>query len=360
MLKRLSLVCLLSICYQLSFGQRGDCNLSLEQARSNFQLGHLFTIPSILKPCLDNGFNKVQKIEAYLILTRTYLLIDDPISAEDSYLKLLGEDPEYEVDEENDPVDIVYLDKKFTTTPIFILFAKGGLNFSNASTIVNYGVDNTNLSNEEYTSKLGFNLGGGIELNINDNLSVGLELNYFNRRYEYKNYLFNGDTQTFLERQSLIDMPLFLKYRRKYNKFHPYVYAGYSMAFLLNASSEVELTDLIVTGENNNSEIGVTGPPESLSDLRNRLNTFIVGGVGTKYRIGYNYLFFDVRYYYGLNNIVNEANQYSSSSLLYKYGFVDDYKRMTSLSFSLGYIWPLYKPRKIDRSKGLFGRIFDK
>lgn len=360
MYRRLILVCLLSSTIQIVNGQRVDCNQSLEQARNEFQQGHLYTIPSILKPCLDNGFNKVQKIEAYLILTRTYLLIDDPISAEDSYLKLLKLDPEYEVNEETDPVDVVYLDKKFTTTPIFILFAKGGLNFSNANTIINYGVDNTNISGEEYSAKLGFNIGAGAELNINDQFSVGLELNYFNRRYEYKNQLFGGDSQVLLESQSSIDLPIFFKYRRKYNNFHPYIYLGYSVNYLINASAEVELTDLIITGENNNSEIGVTGPPESLTDLRKALNTFAVGGIGTKYRIGYNYIFLDIRYYYGLRNFVNTENQYSSNSLLYKYGIVDDYKRLTSTSISLGYIWPLYKPRKIDRSKRLFGRIFDK
>ncbi|MTI38954.1 hypothetical protein, partial [Fulvivirga lutimaris] len=159
-----------------AFAQRSNCAETLNQAQQQFDDGHLYSIPSILKPCLDNGFNKTQKIEAFLILTRTYLLIDDPISAEDSYLKLLALDPEYKIDRENDPVDIVYLDEKFTTTPIFILFGRIGLNASNASEISNYGVDNTDLTRESYNAVLGFNLGGGTELNITDNFSLGLEM----------------------------------------------------------------------------------------------------------------------------------------------------------------------------------------
>ncbi|QSE96725.1 porin family protein [Fulvivirga lutea] len=340
--------------------QKVDCTNTLEQARTNFERGHLYSIPAILKPCLDNGFNKVQKIESYLILTRTYLLIDDPISAEDSYLKLLRLDPEYTVDPENDPVDIVYLNEKFTTTPIFILYARGGLNFTNASSIVNFGVDNTEQSQEEYSMGAGFNLGGGAELNLSNHLSLGLELNYSNRRYNYKNTLFNGDAQDMLEIQSMLNVPIFLKYRMKFNDWHPYVYAGYSFNYLIGARAELELKDLVISGEGDRSEISVTGPEENLIDLRNRVNHNILGGIGVRYRIGYNYLFLDARYSWGMNNIVDENNQYSNQSLLYKYGMVDDYKRLTNIEVTAGYIWPLYKPRKIDEKKGLFRRLFDK
>ena len=162
MVKRLFIAWLVLniLCHTQTSAQ--DCSNTLERARAGFESGYLYTIPAILKPCLDNGFNKSQRIEAYLILTRTYLLIDDPISAESSYLKLLNEDPEYEINAEVDPVDIVYLNENFTTTPIFILSANFGLNSSNASIIQNYGVDNTDFSNESYKSSFGINFGVGV------------------------------------------------------------------------------------------------------------------------------------------------------------------------------------------------------
>ncbi|MEQ8924440.1 MAG: porin family protein [Fulvivirga sp.] len=360
MLKRLSIVWLLFAMCPLVVAQKVDCAYTLEQARSSFEKGHLYSIPSILKPCLDNGFNKVQKIESYLILTRTYLLIDDPISAEDSYLKLLKLDPEYAVDPDNDPVDIVYLNEKFTTTPIFILYAKGGLNFTNTSTIINFGVDNTELSNEEYSMGTGFNIGGGAELNLRDHLSFGLEVNFFNQRYNYKNTLFDGDVQEMLEIQSLLNIPVFIKYRMKFKDWHPYIYAGYSFSYLMGSRGELELKDLVISGEGNRSEISVTGPEENLIDLRNNLNHNLLGGIGVRYRVGYNYVFLDARYTWGMNNIVDEDNQYANQSLLYKYGMVDDYKRLTNVAISAGFIWPLYKPRKINEEKGLFRRVFDK
>ena len=100
-------------------GQNSSCQEVLQQARESFDAGNFYEIPAKLKPCLDRGFNRSQRIQAYYLLTRTYLMIDDPISAENSYLELLRLDPEYDIDEDQDPIDIVYLSRKFTTTPIF-------------------------------------------------------------------------------------------------------------------------------------------------------------------------------------------------------------------------------------------------
>lgn len=346
-----------TLCFSSSKAQ--DCSSTLEQARSGFENGYLYTIPSTLKPCLDNGFDPAQKKEAYLILTRTYLLIDDPISAEDSYLKLLKLDPEYNINADLDPVDIVYLNENFTTTPIFILFAQLGFNSSSASVIQNFGVDNTSLSQETYGSAIGLNFGVGVELNINDHFSLGTELNFYSKNYTYQNILFGNDVQSFDESQSLIEVPLFLKYRMSYKKWRPYAYAGISVNYLLTSEAEVSLVDVIDLGEDGQTEFSVIGPPEDLIDAREALNYNLLAGIGTRFRIGYNYLFFDLRYHYGLNNFVNQAGQYSNPSLLYKYGYVDDLKRMQSVSFSVGFIKPLYKPRKIEKKTGFLSNIFN-
>jgi len=341
--------------------QVSSCEETLNDARNNLEEGHLYGIPALLKPCLDRGFNKSQKIQAYWLLTRTYLLIDDPISAEDSYLKLLSLDPEYDIDEEGDPVDVVYLSRKFTTTPIFILFAKAGVNFAQPSTIHNFGVDNTNFSSEEYSSRLGLNFAVGSEFNMSDHLSLGLELQYSFQNYSYSNSLFNNDIQQFDENMNIFNIPIYLKYRFKLNKFWPFVYAGFSNDFILNSQAELQLIDReVAEGDENSAEFSVTGPQVSLTDQRNFYNYSLIGGIGAKYRIGYNYLFLDIRYVYGLTNIVNIENQYSNSELLYRYGYVDDYKRLNNLMISFGYIYPLYKPRKKSDKVGFLRQILNK
>ncbi len=341
--------------------QELSCSEVLVKARESFDAGHLYGIPSTIKPCLDNGFDKSQKIQAYFLLARTYLLIDDPISAEDSYLKLLRLDPEYKINADLDPVDIVYLSNKFTTTPIFVLFAKAGFNFSTANAIQNYGTDNTSLSNEVYKSEVGFQAGVGGELNISDNLSLGLEFNFLRNSYSYSNTFFNNDSQSFEENQTYISVPVFLKYRVRVNKLMPFVYVGISNDLLLTANANVQLVDKVgAAGPGEDvAEFSVTGPDVNMDELRNAYNTSVLAGLGTNYRVGYNYFFIDIRYTLGLSNFVNPDNQYANEELLYKYAFVDDYKKLNHVSISFGLVKPLYKPRKkTKRVKGFLKNIF--
>lgn len=338
------------------------CTETLNSARDSFNAGHLYEIPALLKPCLDGGFNREQKIEAYWLLTRTYLFIDDPISAEDSYLKLLKQDPEYVIDPERDPVDMVYLSKKFKTTPIFVIYGKVGSNLTSVSVITNYGVDNTSASNESYKSRLGFQFGGGGEVNVNDRISLGLELNFYGRSYSYNNLLFNSDTQTLEENQTGLDLPLFVKYRWDFVKIRPYVYAGYGFSYLLGAKATAKVIDRVGSGVEDLTEIPVTGPPVNLRSIRKSFTHFAHVGAGVNYRLGYNYLVLDVRYMAGFSNITNEEEQYANPTLLYKYGYVDDDKRLNNLSVSVGFVKPLYKARKIKKAsvKGFFSKLLKK
>lgn len=345
----------------LLHAQELSCNEILVKARESFDAGHLYGIPSTLKPCIDNGFDKSQKIQAYYLLSRTYLLIDDPISAEDSYLKLLKLDPEYKINEDLDPVDIVYLSNKFTSTPIFVLFAKAGLNFSSANPIQNFGTDNTVTSNENYKSEIGFQVGAGGELNISDNLSLGLEFDFIRNTYSYTNTFFNNDRQSFEENLTVLSLPVFLKYRVRVNKIMPFVYVGISNDLIITSNASVELIDRVgaSSGGEDIAEFSVTGPDVSMANLRNAYNTSVLAGIGSNYRVGYNYFFIDIRYTMGLTNFVDQDNQYSNEELLYKYAYVDDYKKLNHLSISFGMVKPLYKPRKkTKRVKGFIKNIF--
>ena len=82
---------------------------------------------------------------------------------------------------------------------------------------------------------------------------------------------------------------------------------------------------------------------------------------GLKKKIGLNYLFAEIRYSFGLSNIVSVKNLYAdnrsdqkyidSLDPVFRYGHVDDYIRIDNVSFSIGFIHPIYKPRKIKRPR---------
>jgi outer membrane protein W len=344
---RLLLIFILGTFGIVAFGQGKDCEQTLNQATLEFEAGRFYSLPGILKPCLDNGFSKEQKVRAYLLLTQSYLVLNDPIAAESSYLLLLKADPEYVANPSRDPIDVYYLSKKFITTPVFTPYFRAGLNTSLPRNI--YAVNtSSSQSSSEHVFKLGYQVGGGIDWNINERWSIGLGVGYARKSFKTTGDNVGAGVSTiFTEKQDWIDIPLFVKYAKDSGKFRPFVYAGFASNILLNAKLAAEAIDY------NSPSHGVQqvtqGPDISITYKRNSFNRSFVFGGGIKYKIGKNFLFADVRYLMGLNNIAK--NTYTTSNgqfdkLVSNYPYASDYFRLDNLSITFGYIKPIYDPRK--------------
>ncbi len=346
---------LLSVYSLTSFSQDSGCIQTLALANEEFNAGRFFGIPSLLKNCLDRGFTNEQQFQAYYLLAQAYLILDDPIAAEDSYLKLLRTDPEFIATPENDPIDLVYLSKKFTATPVFTPHLSLGSNVSLVRTI-------HSLSTEGYpvnrSNKLrpGFQFGAGIDWNINDNISVGSEALFSFKAYKsIKTGISIDDRQEFIERQSWFDIPIYAKYRDNFGKVRPYGYVGFSLNMLVGASVELLSENISSTlAEKAGSSVTTEGPNIKVGYKRMFLNrSFLVGG-GVYYKIGKDFIFADVRYMGGLNNIVKEEKSYQDengnfSNTIGRYRWVGDYYRLDNIALSIGYVRPLYNPRKLKR-----------
>jgi len=350
------------------------CSQTLSSAQGDFDAGHMYGIPSKLKDCIDGGLTKQERIQAYKLLTITYLYIDDPISAENSYLNLLRLDPEHVLDPNIDPVELIYLSRKFTTAPHFTLnLARAGINFSKPTIIHNNGVDNTANSAEEYKIGFGFQFGTGADLNLNEHFALSAEFNFGQSSFEYRNTLFNFDIQNVNEKHTWIQIPAFFKYTFEVKKFYPFVYAGYSYNLLLSAKSEIQLLDRTqsATDPTSFNIDPVTGPEINIKKARENFNSSLVFGAGFRYRIKYQYISFDVRVNGGLTNLLDQDKQFELTDpdineLRFRYGYVEDDVRLNSISISIGYVKPLYFPRKIekgpilDRIKNLFKKRDDR
>src|SRR5688500_4696541 len=77
------------------WAQGNTCEEQLNAATAEYDAGRFYSIPSMLKPCLDKGFTREQRQRAYLLLAQTYLVLEDPIGADNSYLELLRANPEF-------------------------------------------------------------------------------------------------------------------------------------------------------------------------------------------------------------------------------------------------------------------------
>jgi len=81
-----------------------------------------------------------------------------------------------------------------------------------------------------------------------------------------------------------------------------------------------------------------------------------------KYKFKLDYLFADLRVSLGMNNVIARPqadSRFSDMPWITQYGYVEDDFRMNSVFISVGFIHPLYNPRKLKkaRTKSVMKRI---
>ncbi len=333
--------------------QTSTCEQILNQAVQEFSAGHFYGIPSLLGPCV-NKLTKEQSIRAYLLLTQVYMVIDDPNSADESYLKLLRIDPEFQATEEKDPIDIVYLSKKFTTRPIFTPHFSFGTNVSLARILADVNSDPISVVNKQSLG-LGFQMALGVEWNFSDHFSIGSSFRWGTKNFKStRTGLSFRDEVQILENQNCFDIPIYLKYHREFKKFRPFIYSGFSVNNLLSASGVASFKNA------NESGISVTSDGSiPLLYKRNHTTFSLVFGFGAKYKVSRNYLAIDFQYMKGLNNLTKISSNYydadgqSMANSITQYRQIGDLFTLDSYSISVSYLMPLYHPRKIKKVQSI-------
>ncbi len=375
------------LCIFLFAGRNGwaqDCTGNLDQAKAWFQDGMLYDIPVILEECLTGGFTKEQRVEAYELLSLTYLYIDEPDKADESYLNLLKFDPEWAPDTTTE-VEIDFLSKKFKTTPIFTIYPVSiGVNLSFVKVIHANGTDNTYDSRQNYKTLAGGQIGAGVDWNISDQFSLAGEFWFTIKDYRFNNNYFpvdsfkafgfpTGDSISIAYNYVGVELPVFLRYTYKIYNWYPFVYGGYSISYIFSATAKPSYFDNSGTDDGVDDDRVVNpdiGRPMDINRIRTAFNQSLLMGAGVKYRMGYKFISFDVRYSWGLNNMLNTKNQFDFGDggeqhdireLTFRYGQVDDDFRLNNLYFNLRFVSPIYKPRRIEKTRGgIFSNFFKK
>jgi hypothetical protein len=349
------LILLLGVSRDL-IAQNTDCEQTLNLAAAEFDAGRFYGLPDILKSCLEKDFSKEQRIRAYLLLTQTYLILDNPAAAENSYLQLLKADPEFVANPVRDPIDVYYLSKKFTSTAIFTPHFRIGANTSLPRTIYDLNTSSgMSQRSDNKTFKIGYLIGGGVDWNINERWSLCLGLEYSKKDFKSS---FNDNTQgyqgRFTEKQDWIDVPLYVKYSLDSGKIRPFAYAGIAANLLIGAklSPEGVDQDAPTHGATQTSQIPDVDIRKS---MRNFFNRSLVLGGGAKYKVGKNFFYVDLRYMAGLTNIAKNAQ---FNPLLVTFQYQSPLFRLDNLSISFGFVKPLYDPRKKKKAvEGLLRKL---
>ena len=334
-----------------------QCAERLSQAQEAFDNGHLYGIPALLSDCIEQGStSKQDKIEAFRLLTLTYLYIDDPIAAQNSFLALLKLDPEYRVDSTNH-IEIVHLSKEYITTPIVSGRVRLGANMTNIATIHENGSYDLNNNKEKYTAAFGFSAIGSFDVHFSKIISFSVESDLQYTAFKYDNTIFSSSTGesnlkdevALHEKAWSISLPVSIKLTYPGEIYYPYVYGGYSPNYNI-----ITNTDALYTKREGISTTETEDNNLDISDLREDFSHSYIVGAGIMRRINYNYIFIDVRYKIGMNNRVVREEQFNlegeDKEAINKYALTylqqDNFFRENQLNITVGYVWPKYKPRK--------------
>jgi len=325
------------------------CTQKLNKAKKVYDAGRITEVESFIMDCLNNGFNKEEKMQALRLLILSSLFQDDHNKAEKNLLLLFKEDPEYTLNPAIDPAEFYELYNSYRTLPLINIGLIGGINMTNISEKKTYSTGSTLDKKPEYKSRFGYQGGIVADILLYKKFQVNTGAIWNLKNFTYTNtFLYNdATTLTSEENQMWLDVPLALKYNIGKGKFKAYLAAGGTFSLLLSSNSKL-------SRENNDESNAAKEGNISFKKIRNPYTTSALVGLGVRYKVGYGYIFLDGRYNFGLMNVANTKNRYftDNGDNLYYYGYVSSDFNVNNMAISVGYMKSFYKPKKIRQLGG--------
>jgi hypothetical protein len=321
-----------------------SCLNTLREAKELYEQGLINEIPQLLSGCMATGFTRAQRIEAYKLIILAYLFDDDQFAAEKMMDEFLSKFPEYEV-MPNDPVEFVYLLESYQTSSFYSINFSLGPTFSNPRIIQRYSVSDHNLTSYSDKTGTGFQVLFGISRNLwkdfNGSIGVIYSINKFSQ-VEKSVTRIGSTNSTFAdlsvdENLTKIDLPLSFTYRFGRGNLNYFTRFGGMVSFISKAS----LTPV-------RSQPGIDPLTAEIPIEANRRKNYysLIFGTGLEFKVPRGFIVFDIRYNYGLQNIVKTENRYSSPVLFSRYSYLDDDFALNSLYVGIGYYFRIYQSKK--------------
>ena len=323
-----------------------SCLNTLREAKELYESGLIDEIPEMLSGCMESGFTRAQRIEAYKLIILTYLFDDDQFEAERMMDDFLKKFPEYEV-MPNDPVEFVYLLESYKTSSFYSLNLFFGPNFTNPRITELYSTLDQSQSEFRDKTGVGFHVGFGASRNLWKSVNITIDV-----IYSWQNFtlvekgavqLGTGSARNFTEitvkeNMKKVDVPLSFTYNFGKGNFNYFVRLGAMASYTLEHSLSPQ-----------RAQIGAEAISESLTDIsdqREQISYAALGGFGFEYKIPRGFLVLDLRYHVGLINVVKEDNRYDFARFWSRYYYLDSNYMLDHLSISFGYYFSIYSSKK--------------
>lgn len=324
----------------------------LRSMRSIYDQGRLHEIPTPLEAAVKrtgrNEFTKSEKVEAYKILILTYIYLEEPAKADAKMIELLRTDKFFEP-APSDPVEFATLFKKFRSKPVFSVGITAGSNFSQINVIRHYSMWIGAEGKGEYATKPGIQFILFFEKVVKDKIILNPEISYTQNLFSYTNNNISfqdvgdepsSDNAAYDFAQSRLNLNVIGRYKIGRSKWEPYVGFGPSFGYLINASFSGE----VAMGTQ------LTIPTTTVSENYRTMNYTLIAASGFKRKIGGVYFTGNVRYQYGLHNVVKKENRFNTGDLtttLQRGGYIDNDFSLNQFQFNFGLVIPYFKPKKL-------------
>lgn len=328
-----------------------SCTQKLNRAEDLYDAGRLLEIESLISGCFDQ-FTEGETIRARKLLTKVAIFTDNEPKAEEELVNLLHADPVHLLQPE-DPNEMQVLMDKFRTWPVYRIEVYGGGNLSTPTKAQSFSVFTSDASEKDYGDQ--FDLGAQIGVRVTKHLrnfvtglEVGAGFEFRSSSYSVKTAVPDVSYETSLRNtQSMVRMPVFARYNVNYDirgKFTPYVYAGFSVDYLLSA----KYADASRSG-------GTSFNLSDASDLKsfgqvNDLGVSLIGGAGFKLGLKKgNFIFLEGRFDKSmfLYNVPEE--RYANQQLHGDLQFVEDDIYLDMISVQVGMVLSIFKPEKLEK-----------
>jgi hypothetical protein len=328
---------LISLLIPTGLISQDNCSSRLERAEILFEKGIIEEIPGLLADCIRSGFTSEEKDRAHKLIILAYVFDNKIPQAENAMGRFLRENPEYQI-QPRDPAEFVSLYSNFRTRPSFTLGAFLGGNLTSTTMLTNYGPYNS-ATDESYFSLLPeTQLGLGVSAFLAGKLELNLD-GIYSRNSFIHNVHYSFAEVYKRETHQILEFPVSLTYDLPGGRIIPYLRAGISYGLILNAQTNYRLKYL-----DGNSDI-IESEMINISQGRSSGTFRALIGTGAKFKIPRGHIFFDMRYYYGLTELVIPESRWDQEST-FRYYYTEGDFITDNLSFSIGYRYLFYRISK--------------
>ncbi len=326
-----------------------DCTKSLEQARNFYKQGLIERVPKTLEECLKDGFTKSQKTEAYQLLVLTYQFDNKPEQAQDTYIDLLKHDPEFTLNAENTPSELMRLYNTFHAPPIYSVGILAGVNYAFGQRTQSFNLSDSEDELSNYSNNgIGFQVGITVKKYISKRFELNADILYKEVKYQKTLNQLEFAEVIFKEDQRQLNLPLTVTYDFQLGRFSPYLRLGGGLSYLLASEALVER---IYLDESVQNLPNVTGPAIDVQAQRNNINFFSSAGIGLKFKIPRGVIVLDARHNWYFLDQNRPSKRFNNNVLVYEYLYIDDDFKLGNVAISLGYTYSFHKIKIIKKKK---------